>query len=299
VAEPALLYCVGATKAGTSWFYRALADHPDCGLRAVKEAHYWDTFADIDRDKQVAAFRGRLATFIATRDRAAAAGVAWQEANMARQVADLSALIDVVEGDRTGDAAYLAWLLDGAGNKALVADITPSYSLLEMSVLARMAALRPVVRFVYLIRDPLARLWSHVRMQAQRQLQAGETLEKKANATLWRILNRGQETHILARGDYPGTVARLRQTIPAGRLRVEYSERLFTEAGLREMFAFLGIGFSGRMPAGRIHEGPQVALRADLIPVAVKFLKAQYDWAAAEMGPLPRAWQDNLARMAA
>ena len=39
-----MLYCVGATKAGTSWLYRALHDHPGCAVRAVKEMHYWDTF---------------------------------------------------------------------------------------------------------------------------------------------------------------------------------------------------------------------------------------------------------------
>ena len=299
MAEPTLLYCVGATKAGTSWFYRTLADHPECGLRSVKEAHYWDTFETDVRDKQVVAFRKRLETFRATRDMAASQGIRWQEENMARQVADIEGMIRVLEGDRTGDVAYAGWLAAGAEGKMLVADMTPNYALLSEALFARMAALRPVVRFVYLVRDPLARLWSHVRMQAERKLLPEETLEKKANATLWRILNRGQERHIVERGDYPGTVARLKRAIPAGMLRIEYCERLFTEAGLRDMCAFLGIGFSGRMPEGKVHEGPKVALREDLIPAAVKFLKDQYDWAAREMGPLPREWQDNLARMAA
>ena len=299
MADPAILYCVGATKAGTSWLYRTLHDHPECHLRAVKEAHYWDTFDAATRTRQTAAFNHRLVEFQTARDAAQAQGIGWKVANLNRRINDMTALIAVVAGDRQGDKAYRDWLCDGVGDRRLVADMTPNYATLPDNTFARMARLGPVTRFVYLIRDPLARLWSHVRMQAERQRQPHEAFEQKATNILTRILNRGQETHILERGDYPATVARLRRTIPADTLRVEYCERLFTEDGLRDMSAFLGLTYHAANGAAPAHEGPKATLDAGLAAKAVAFLKEHYDWAAGEIGPLPAAWQDNLARIAA
>jgi hypothetical protein len=298
LADPTLLYCVGATKAGTSWLYRTLADHPDCALRSVKEAHYWDTFDPEDRVKQVRALGVRLDAMRTNRAGAVAKGIDWQVANLDRQIVDLTALIAVLDGDRTGDTAYRNWVF-GDAEQQLVADMTPNYATLPRESFLHMAGLSGVVRFVYLVRDPLSRLWSHVRMQAERQQSPDDVFEEKANSILWRILNRGGETHILKRGDYPATVARLRDAVPASLLRVEYCERLFTEAGLRDMCGFLGIRFVGPGPQRVVHEGQKATMRPELARKAVRFLKEHYDWAAREMGPLPREWQDNLARMAA
>lgn len=293
---PALLYCVGATKAGTSWLYRALHDHPDCALPAVKEVHYWDT-ADPDlRDKQIAAFRRRLEEFHAIRAEAADDPErAWQVANMDRRIADMTGLIAVIAGDRTGDRAYLDWMTGRAGDRRLVADMTPAYALLPAATFARMAAAWPMSLFVLLIRDPLARLWSHVRMQAERQKRAGEEFAQKANNTMWRILNRGQETHILHRGDYADIAGRLRAGVPADRLRIAYMEDAVTEDGQRAMAEFLGIGHHPADGTDKAHEGPRATLRDDLAAGAVRFLRAHYDWAARNVGPLPQAWKDSLA----
>ena len=43
MAEPVVMYGIGATKAGTSWLYRYLAAHPDGYLRSIKELHFFDS----------------------------------------------------------------------------------------------------------------------------------------------------------------------------------------------------------------------------------------------------------------
>lgn len=291
-----ILYGVGATKAGTSWLYRALHTHPDCALKAVKELHYWDTFDAETRGRQVAALQARLSGYQAQRADAVAAERGWQVANMDRRIADLDALLTVLAADRTGDAAYLRYLAPGA---ALVADMTPGYSVLDTATFARMAATAPRALFVFLIRDPFARLWSHVRMQAERQRQPHETFDEKANNILWRILHRGQETHVLARGDYPNTVDRLRAAVPGDRLRIEYCERMFTPDGFAELCRWLGIAPRAADGGDVAHEGPKAQVKPELRAKAVRFLRDHYDWAAREVGPLPQAWQDNLAKGAA
>ncbi|WP_322892061.1 MULTISPECIES: sulfotransferase [unclassified Yoonia] len=296
--DPAILYCVGATKAGTSWFYRLLHDHPDCALPAVKEAHYWDTFAAPDRDKQLAAFALRLQELRTAKAVAEAEDRGWQVRNLDRRIADMTGLIDVLAADRSDDAAYLAWLATGRGAARLYADMTPNYATLPDAMLDRMVKAAPLTKVIYLIRDPLDRLWSHIRMQARRQRQSHEVYEKKANNILYRMLNRGEEAHILARGDYAGVIRKLRRVVPADRLLVAFAETLLTAEGLARVCAFLGIG-PVEVPPQAVHDGQPVGMLEKLRPRAQKLLFEQYDWVARNVGPLPANWQNNCVRMTA
>ncbi|KQI72803.1 hypothetical protein AN191_07320 [Loktanella sp. 5RATIMAR09] len=296
MAAPTILFCVGATKAGTTWLYRYLHDHPECAMPAVKEAHYWDTFDTARCEKQLVAFRVRLREMRAAKVQANADGRRWQVENLDRRINEMKALISALEGDRADDSVYAAWLTNGRDAAKVVGDITPSYATLSDAELARMCDLSPNTKFLYLIRDPLDRLWSHIRMQARRQRQEHEVYEKKSNNILYRILNRGQERHILERGDYPKVIRKLRRVIPEGRLLVQFAEDLFTADGLNRLCAFLGIK---PVKAGVIrpaNEGPEVAMLDKLRPRAVGLLNEHYEWVARNVGPLPQRWQDNLAR---
>lgn len=299
MSAPAILYCLGATKAGTTGLYRLLHDHPDCALPAVKEAHYWDSFDPAQAEVQLAAFRQRLRELRHAKAEAEAAARGWQVANLDRRINDMKALMDVIAGARADDSAYLAWLTQGRGAARLFADITPNYALLPDAILARMLATSPQAKFLYLIRDPLDRLWSHIRMQARRQRQDHEIYAKKANNILYRILNRDQETHILERGDYIGVIRKLRRVLPSDRVLVMFAEHLFTRAGLAQLCGFLGIGAVEALPDPASHAGQAVPMLEKLRPRAQKRLYEQYDWVARNVGPLPANWQDNCVRMTA
>ena len=296
MGAPTLLFCLGATKAGTTWLYRYLHDHPDCAMPAVKEAHYWDTFDADQREKQLVAFRVRLREMREQKRDAADLGRGWQVENLDRRINEMKDLVAVLEGDRDGDAAYLDWLTRDRGEAALVGDMTPNYATLDDDILARMRDLSPAAKFVFVIRDPLDRLWSHIRMQARRQRQDHEKYEKKSNNILYRILNRGQETHILERGDYPKIIRKLRRVIPEGRLLIQFAEDLFTAEGLARFCAFLGIAPVAATVAAPVHEGPEVVMLDKLRPKALGLLNEHYEWVARNVGPLPQRWQDNLAR---
>ncbi|MFA8443812.1 sulfotransferase [Yoonia sp.] len=296
MAAPTLLFCVGATKAGTTWLYRYLHDHPECALPAVKEAHYWDTFDAARCEKQLVAFRVRLREMRAAKVKAHQEGRGWQVENMDRRINEMKALIATLEGERRGDSAYAAWLTGGRDGAKVVADVTPNYATLSDEDLARMRDLSPTTKFLYLIRDPLDRLWSHIRMQARRQRQDHEVYAKKSNNILYRILNRGHETHILERGDYPKIIRKLRRVIPEGRLLIQFAEDLFTPQGLGRLCAFLGIKPVQAMAARPTNEGPEVAMLDKLRPRALGLLNEHYEWVARNVGPLPQRWQDNLAR---
>ncbi len=296
MSDPTFLYCVGATKAGTSWLYRTLHEHPECHVRAVKEVHYWDTFDAEKRDKQVVMLDANLLKFKAQREDALAAEQGWKVRNMDRRIRDMGDLITMLNADRSHDLAYGRYMIDGLGDAALVADMTPGYATVDVGIYQRMVADNPAARVLFLIRDPLARLWSHVRMQAKRQMLDGEDYSEKANNTLWRVLNKGQETHLLERGDYKGTIEKLRQVIPAKQLMVAFTESMFTVPGLAKICEFLRISVPAQNQNERVHQGDAAQMRDKLVPQTVRFLKDQYEWVAEHVGPMPAAWQASLAR---
>ena len=295
MAEPTLLFGVGATKAGTSWLYTYLHDHPECAMPAVKEAHYWDTFDPIERAKQLDAFESQRARFERVRAEADAEGLGWKVRNMTRQIEELDALIAIVGGDRAADKGYAEWLAARGDGPRLVGDITPSYALLPEGQLGRMAALSPRTKFIYLLRDPIARLWSHIRMQARRKLPEGKDFATKANNTLWRVIHKGAEPHLTERGDYAGAITRLRRAVPEGRLLIAFMEQMVTPEGLARVCKFLGLTYRAAK-AGAVHTGEAASIRADLRPKVAALLQDQYDWVAAQVGPLPEEWRDNLQR---
>jgi len=53
MAEATLMFCVGATKAGTGWLYEYLADHPQCHFRSIKELHYFDAIENGKLDREI------------------------------------------------------------------------------------------------------------------------------------------------------------------------------------------------------------------------------------------------------
>lgn len=296
MATPTVLCGMGATKAGTSWLYRYLHDHPDCAMPAVKEAHYWDTFDADDLEKQTVFYRVRLREMRDAKADAADAGRGWQVENLDRRINEMKSLLETLEGDRHDDTAYLGWLTCGRADVMLVGDLTPNYATLNDETIACMRDAQPTSKFIFLIRDPLDRLWSHIRMQARRQRQAHEVYEKKSNNIFYRILNRGHETHILERGDYPKIICRLRRLIPQGRLLIQFTEDLFTPKGLERVCAFLGIADAKADVQQPVHEGPEVVMLDKLRPRAQGLLNEHYEWVARNIGPLPQRWQDNQAR---
>lgn len=288
--DKGFLYCVGATKAGTSWLYRTLADRPDVALSAVKETHYWDTFAPKDRAKQIAAFERQLGTFEAARHEAEERGQGWKVSNMARRIGDMTRLLHMLRDGST--AAYLSYISAPAvAETRLVGDICPAYGLLPAHSFAEMVTAAPQARFLYLMREPVSRLWSAVRMQADRQLQPGQTVEQKAHNILKRVLNQGAETHLTARGDYQGTVQRLRQAVPDAQLKLMYMEELVTDAGYAELCRWLSLPEAPAPVSEKVHAGQVITIRPELATQAARLLAPQYAFAEDELGPLPAAWQ--------
>jgi hypothetical protein len=289
---PNILLCVGATKAGTTWLHDQLATHPECHLRTIKEYHYFSTNADAQWEKMIADTRSEMAQLSAM----APADVTDFDRQRLR---DLASWLPMITPRKIDAAAFANYLVQGAQDERpsarLVGDFTPAYSVISGKLLEPAASL-PRLKVLYLIRDPLARLWSHVRMIADRM--DPDRFEVVAPAMLRRVIA-GEEDggirSIVRRGDYAGNLPKLRR-IFGKRLLVMFTEDLFTKAGFDRVLAFLGLSPALADLDRLVHEGRAMPLPADLRPAALKFLRPQYEFIAGEFAQLPSPWQANMAQ---
>jgi hypothetical protein len=271
---PAILFCVGATKAGTSWLWEWLREHPQAHLRSIKELHWFDAVETDRLQREAHATRLQIAE---------------AEALGARpdRIADLRDWLSVLE--QGNDAAYMGYLRHGADRASLVADVTPAYALLPEERLRHMAGIAPEVRFLYILRDPVDRLWSHVRMIARRRAKGAEVTADRCRRILMRTI-RGEEPEIAARSDYAGALARLTAAVPSARLMLQVFEEMFDQSAMDRIAAFLGIGLHPAALAVRVHEGVDFSLPAGARTKARAWLQPQYDLTARMLGRMPPAW---------
>lgn len=156
--------CVGAQKAGTQWLYDQLSWHPAFWMPPVKELHYLDR-GGFDRHRRAAkSLRRRAALGLplvnAVRVKRNYRPLAARDLDFLERYADLLG-IHVVDLD--GYAGLFA-----AKGGDLAGDITPGYSRLAADDVARFAARFPATRVIYIARDPVERVWSHLMMTARR-----------------------------------------------------------------------------------------------------------------------------------
>lgn len=288
MGEPVLLFGVGATKAGTSWLHRYLSDHPDCHMRAIKELHYFDAFdfGELDRQRaQIEAQKASLMERIETDSDA-------RFVNVIRQLGHIEHWLSVLDKGEEDHAAYLEYLEGGREGEAVIGDVTPAYSLLSEARLRQMAGLTADVRFIYLMRDPVGRLWSHIRMMAKRRKDGGDTIEARAAHMFRRWLD-GNELQLDLRSDYASAVTTLRAAVAEEKRLMMFYEDLFSPEGVARVCDFLGIEVAPGNFGKRILEGERLDMDPGQRAAAREKLAPQYDFVAEAFGELPAAWRET------
>lgn len=290
---PVILMCVGATKAGTTWLHDQLSAHPDCYLRTIKEYHYFSIHEPAHWDNKIAETETEIAALEST---------AVLTAYQTRRLDDLRSFLPVILPRIVDPAAFGAYLRAAPPSTKLVGDFTPAYSIMQGKFLQPIKAMDGALKdgalkVVYLMRDPLARLWSHIRMSAART--SPHKYDTACADLLQRVIS-GQEDGgirgIVRRGDYAVNLPKL-QRIFGESLIVMFTEDLFTKSGFNRLLAFLGLAPASADFEKRVHEGRSVPMPAALRAGALRFLRPQYDFVAQRFADVPQAWQDAMAEM--
>jgi hypothetical protein len=253
-------------------------------MRSIKELHYFDM---IERKTEARARR------ILTERTAALRTETGPRA--AVELRDAEDWMRVISRSGADLDAYSAYLRQGNDGRPLVADITPAYALLPEARLAQMAALPEDPRFLYLLRDPVSRLWSQARMLARRRVAKGAAdMQRAAHRIMSRLIDRidaGEKD----REDYAGAIGRLRAVVPAARLLIQLTDDLLSARGLALLHRFLGIREVPGNFDRNVHEGAPLVLAGPLKKRALAALRPQYDFVAGLFPALPESWRKNMS----
>ncbi|HHX88402.1 MAG TPA: sulfotransferase [Paracoccus sp.] len=275
-----LLLGVGAQKAGTTWIYHYLRNHPACRSAPMKELHYFNEIADLPN--------------VGKRKRAQREKALAQSGRNPKLLQGIRRLSAICKNPDDNHHSYVDLLVGGLRPGQVAMDITPCYSLLDAASFRQMADLGDT-RFLFLIREPVSRLWSALRMKTAKTNADPSCFETDCQQGLDRVLEQGR-SEIVARSDYAGTLARLEEAVPSSRRLVMFYENLFTQEAADRICDFLEIA---RYPLGEpevVNEGVRAKMRADQVETLVARLRPQYEAVRAIFGDeIPQEWHARFA----
>lgn len=230
--------CIGAQKAGTSWLYANLAQHPEIWTPFTKELHHFD--APVTGTAPV--FRRRHAAKLAAAVKGAIANRA-----PAGRLKYLRALSD--------EAAMFTpeWyrlIFSRKPPRKIAGEFTPRYSTLPEHVIDEMIALAPQVKLIYLIREPVARALSSFRMEVERNgLAPADAAGIDAFARRWdarRGWTGSEYADFIPRWDARRVERETLLYLPFGAIRTRPAALLLEVEGFLNLTPFTGYAKAGR-----------------------------------------------------
>jgi len=257
--------CIGAHKAGSTWLYQQLDSHPDFWMPPVKELHYLDQLSRVQR----------------------AAGPRCRDERDRRFLERLQSLsaepgIDLENYGRLFEPK--ASLLSG--------DISPNYSTLGNKVIRQVVGYFPNLKVMFLARDPVERVWSHLSMEVHyRQIEPFDVTNiDEVNRNL---LRRG----MLLRSYPSAVVARWKRYVHPAQFRVYFFDDLQSNpAELRRSILYF-LGADPDKPGSRLTADYNSWTKMEKLPLTdkvrsrlAKFFKKELKTCAARLGGPAREW---------
>jgi len=272
-----LLLGVGAQKAGTSWVHSVLSGHPACHAGPMKELHYFDGVFG----------RGGIGARLRRQrlDRLERAGRA--EGPQARKIRRLQAAVEAPEPTHR---AYVEVVTDGLRPGDVALDVSPVYGTLNDEAFAAMAGLGDT-RFLFIMRDPVARMWSAIRMNVTNHTGLGDGFEERCRSRLDFVLDK-REGGEFERSDYAATLRRLERHAPAPRRLVLFFESLFSQDTVNRIHDFLGIERRPLAGTAARNAGAGATMRPDQVARLIEEFRRQYEAVCAVLGAaaVPQQW---------
>ena len=228
---------IGAQKAGTTWLHDNLARHPQVWMPPIKEIHYWDhrPFLLVERLFGRKQFLKSGRALLRRRLLEAARGGSRD---------DLAWAARYCLGRRS-DAWYGALFprIDGK----IIGEVCPGYARLDPDQVARVHAMMPRTKIIYLIRNPIERAWSGLAMHFRKD--GGGSIESVAESEIEARLRHPRSWQ---HGEYAKNLAAWESRYPAEQILVGFFDELQENprGQLKEILGFLGVSADdGAIPA--------------------------------------------------
>ena len=255
--------CIGAQKGGTTWLFKNLRNHPGVCI-PHKELNFFNFRGQgpgsmfrlpIWRNALRHQLVGRLFRQDWHRSR-------WYLRYLFRRRTD----------------AWYASLFEGCGDD-MTGDVTPAYSTLGQIEVRHVGALMPRAKIILLLRDPVERAWSHLRMDYEKGLwpflkDAGGPVEELPLELLQRHFDSEFSTY---RGNYPRMLRIWGAHFPAEQIFIGFKEEIDDDplGFINRVAGFLGLDpprDGWPFAAQRVNAMPQMQIPAEV----ARYLSGKY-----------------------
>jgi len=263
-ARPDFL-CIGAHKGGTTWLYQQLDSHPDFWMPPFKELHYFDQLSNVERASSPRCRDERDLRFL-------------------ESIKNLSAKPYI-------DLEHYARLFEAKGS-LLSGDISPNYSTLSNEVIRQVAGYFPTLKVIFLARDPVERVWSHLSMEVRyRQIEPFDVTNiDEVNRNL---LRRG----LLLRSYPSAVVARWKCHVHPDRFRIYFFDDLEKNPVELRRSILVFLGADPNKPSGSLKADDNSDVRKDKLRLTAKvrdrmarFFEQELKACAAELAGPAKGW---------
>lgn len=228
---------VGCQKGGTSWLHKYLHGHQNCDFGFRKEYHVFDAI-HLKGEKR---FRKKaVRNFAKLADRIIDGKVKFKGS------ANPSTQMQLVDFYRSTDSYfnYFHGLAHRSDETKVVGDITPSYAGLPQKVFedikSNLEDRNFDVRVVFLMRDPVERIYSAARMSMRDARASGKPVTRTENET---FLDLYAERKSDRRSRYDATIKILDDVFEQEKIYYGFYEDLFEDAQVKSICDFLNIGY--------------------------------------------------------
>ena len=265
---------VGAQKAGTSWLFDYFDSRDDCDMSPIKELHYFDAK---HRPDLCGVYHTKFVERLVDRVRNG-------QDRTYRSDEQLKALVDRVSMIYD-DSAYRRYFEDRVSDGAkCFGEISPSYSLLDREGFADVRRQFPKIRVILLLRDPVERHYSLMRMKERTGTVASATQS---------FVELLEDPACVERGLYHETIQNLDQVFDSQEVYITFYEQLFRDEEVRKICNFAGLPFQAGRYGTRVNAGGE---SEKLTPAQIALAKDRfadvYDFCLKRFGDaLPVSWR--------
>ena len=275
--------CIGAQKSGTTWLARMLACHPDLFVTPVKEIHYFDHVAGITeqlnnhkRRSRYRKYHQRMWTQWA-RFGEHRGHWPWYRDYMASPI----------------DDAWYRSLFRHRGRATFAGEVTPEYAILGRNGLEHIHKLAPDARVLFIMRNPVERMWSQVLHQCRSR---GLDANRQSTEAIVAML---AEPRFGELGDYAATLDDMAAVFKPEQTLALFYEEMHADrlAALKQVCAFIGVGFDAGFfsELGRRFNRSQEAALPEPVRAHMRQLyRGQAEAVRQRLGRIPAAWDKEF-----
>lgn len=271
---------IGAQKSGTTWLARMLAAHPDVFVTPVKEIHYFDHIRGLTEQLSPKKRQSRYRKYFQRM---------WTQWNRFSEYRSQRQWWRDYMSSPIDDDWY-RHLFRHRGAATFAGEITPEYAIVGKEGLGHIKRLAPDARVIFIMRNPVDRLWSQVLHQCRaRSLDANRQSTEAIAAML-------AEPRFGELADYAQTLDDIEAVFSADQTLLLFYEEMHADrlAALSKVCRFIGARFEpghftelGR----RFNRSQQAALPAPVRAHLRELCRTQAQGVRERVGHIPAAWQ--------